>query len=296
MNGQHGEDDERVAMNRHARAQAAQARAAGNEGERRLPAWTRDYAIGLALVLLCAVAILLVAGQASRHWRRALGGPAPDEARVARDAMDAFPERGAPTNPPASTPAASGALARPPAPTAGAARSSSSPANATPGADAAATNAPTAADVASVVRELQARRLTIPVAGVTRETLASGSFLEGRESHTHEALDILAPRGTAIVAVEDGRIAKLFWSQAGGHTIYQFDPSDRVAYYYAHLDRYADGLTEGHIVHRGDIIGFVGSTGNAHADAPHLHFAIFVLTPERQWWKGTAIDPYPVLR
>jgi murein DD-endopeptidase MepM/ murein hydrolase activator NlpD len=91
-------------------------------------------------------------------------------------------------------------------------------------------------------------------------------------------------------------VAKLFTSKAGGLTIYQFDPSGTFSYYYAHLDGYADGLREGQIVHRGDVIGYVGSTGNASADAPHLHFAIFRLTSERQWWKGEPINPYPVLQ
>jgi murein DD-endopeptidase MepM/ murein hydrolase activator NlpD len=111
----------------------------------------------------------------------------------------------------------------------------------------------------------------------------------------HEALDILAPRGTPVVAVEDGRVVKLFWSNNGGHTIYQFDPSTRYAYYYAHLERYAEELTEGQFVARGTVIGYVGTSGNADASTPHLHFAIFELGPERQWWKGTPIDPYLVL-
>ena len=85
-------------------------------------------------------------------------------------------------------------------------------------------------------------------------------------------------------------------SVAGGLTVYQFDPSETFAYYYAHLDRYAEGLQEGQQVHRGDLLGYVGSTGNASEDAPHLHFAIFELGPERRWWKGDAINPYPLLR
>ena len=93
----------------------------------------------------------------------------------------------------------------------------------------------------------------------------------------------------------DGTIAKLFTSVPGGLTIYEFDPTRTYAYYYAHLDHYAAGVAEGNVVKRGDLIAYVGSTGNASADAPHLHFAIFVLGPEKQWWKGTAIDPYPLL-
>jgi murein DD-endopeptidase MepM/ murein hydrolase activator NlpD len=164
----------------------------------------------------------------------------------------------------------------------------------TPPADPAASARP-ASPMDDLVRELRARRFTVPVAGITADRIAP-SFHDGRGGHVHEALDILAPRGTAVLAVEDGTIAKLFWSNAGGHTIYQFDPSRRFAYYYAHLDRYADGLTDGQTVRRGDVIGFVGTTGNANAETPHLHFAIFQLTPERHWWEGTPIDPYPVLR
>ena len=115
----------------------------------------------------------------------------------------------------------------------------------------------------------------------------------GRE---HEALDILAPRGTPVVAVEDGTIAKLFNSKAGGITLYQFDPGKEYAYYYAHLDRYADGIKEGDRLRRGQVIGFVGTTGNAPKDTPHLHFAVFRLTADKHWWEGTPIDPYDILK
>ena len=106
----------------------------------------------------------------------------------------------------------------------------------------------------------------------------------------------MAPKGTKVLAVADGKVAKLFESKAGGLTIYQFDPTGAVAYYYAHLDRYAPGLADGAAVRRGQVIGFVGSTGNADTAAPHLHFAIFRLGPERRWWEGEAIDPYRVLK
>ena len=112
----------------------------------------------------------------------------------------------------------------------------------------------------------------------------------------HEALDILAPRRTPVRAVEGGKIVKLFNSKLGGLTIYQFDPSERFCYYYAHLDGYASGVTEGRSVSRGDVIGYVGTTGNAPPETPHLHFAVFLLGPDRHWWEGTAIDPYPLFR
>lgn len=98
-----------------------------------------------------------------------------------------------------------------------------------------------------------------------------------------------------MLAVDDGRIAKLFLSQPGGITIYQFGSSGRFAYYCAHLERYADGLAEGQAVRRGSVIGYVDATGNARADAPHLHFAIFRLGPEKQWWTGELVNPFPHL-
>ena len=155
--------------------------------------------------------------------------------------------------------------------------------------------ASTDASEAAVVQMLRARKLEIPVAGVDADDLRD-TYSEARGSRSHEALDILAPRNTKVRAVEHGRIEKLFTSKAGGLTIYEFDPTEAFAYYYAHLDRYADGLREGQIVKRGDVIGYVGSTGNASPDAPHLHFAIFRLTPARQWWKGEAVNPYLILR
>ena len=137
--------------------------------------------------------------------------------------------------------------------------------------------------------------LLIPVAGVLPGQLTD-TFNDTRDGvRRHEALDILAAGGTPVLAAADGTVAKLFTSVPGGLTIYEFDPTGTYAYYYAHLDRYAPGLAEGKALKRGDVIAYVGSTGNASAEAPHLHFAIFVLGPEKQWWKGTAIDPYPLL-
>jgi murein DD-endopeptidase MepM/ murein hydrolase activator NlpD len=137
--------------------------------------------------------------------------------------------------------------------------------------------------------------LMIPVAGVKAEALAD-TFDQQRGERPHEAMDIMAPKGTAVLAAADGKIVKLFNSKPGGLTIYEFDPGETRAYYYAHLDRYAPGLKEGQQVKRGDTIGFVGSSGNADVKAPHLHFTIFELTPEKQWWKGKPVNPYPLLR
>jgi peptidoglycan LD-endopeptidase LytH len=143
--------------------------------------------------------------------------------------------------------------------------------------------------------DLRTRKLLVPVEGVRASDLAD-TYREARGNKSHEAIDMAAPRGTPVRAVQDGRIAKLFNSRAGGLTIYQFDPSARYAYYYAHLDRYAEGLREGDAVHRGQVIGFVGTTGNAAPDNPHLHFAIFRLGAERRWWQGTPLNPYLVWR
>ena len=123
-----------------------------------------------------------------------------------------------------------------------------------------------------------------------------GQFGDRRDrgARGHEAVDILAPRNTPVHAVDDGTVAKLFFSKQGGITVYQFDPTERFCYYYAHLERYAPGLREQQKISRGEIIGYVGTTGNAPANTPHLHFAIFRLTPERHWWQGTPIDPWAV--
>jgi murein DD-endopeptidase MepM/ murein hydrolase activator NlpD len=141
---------------------------------------------------------------------------------------------------------------------------------------------------------LRTRELAVPVVGVAREDLHD-SFDDLRGLRQHEGIDLAAPSGTPVAAVDAGTIAKLFVSDAGGLTIYQFDPTAAYAYYYAHLDRYAEGLHEGQVVERGDVIGHVGTTGNA-GDTAHLHFAIFKLGPEKRWWEGEPINPYLVLR
>ena len=138
--------------------------------------------------------------------------------------------------------------------------------------------------------------LSLPVEGIERETLLD-NFEERRGgSRRHEAIDILAPRNTPVLAVADGTIAKLFDSVPGGHTIYQFDPSGRYCYYYAHLERYARDLEEGDRVERGDVIGYVGTSGNAPPNTPHLHFAVYRLGPEKRWWEGEPLNPFPLLR
>jgi len=162
----------------------------------------------------------------------------------------------------------------------------------------AATPASTRVDVAVMpadLVDLQARRLSIPLPGVEAAMLMD-TFGDNRTKGAHQALDIPAPMRTPVLAAEDGVVAKLFTSQRGGLTLYQFDPASRYAYYYAHLDGYAPGLVEGQRLHRCQLVGYVGLTGNSPAGAPHLHLAIFKLEPEPRWWRGAPVNPYTVLR
>lgn len=139
--------------------------------------------------------------------------------------------------------------------------------------------------------------LAIPVAGVRPADLVD-TFAEARAGglRRHDAIDIMAPLGTPVIAAAPGRIEKLFISKDGGNTVYQRSPDGRVIYYYAHLDRYAEGLSEGQVLRRGDAIGTVGFSGNANPAAPHLHFAVLLTRPEARWHEAaTAVDPYPML-
>jgi len=138
--------------------------------------------------------------------------------------------------------------------------------------------------------------LLLPVAGAHVRELKD-DFDETRGgTRRHEAIDILAPRGTPVMAAVDGTVAKLFTSQQGGLTVYEFDAAGEYCYYYAHLDRYAPGLAEGMAVRRGDPIGEVGTTGNAPKNTPHLHFAMFRLGADKKWWEGEAVNPFPMLQ
>lgn len=140
---------------------------------------------------------------------------------------------------------------------------------------------------------LRDRHLTLPVEGIDRDRLYD-SFDDPRSGgRVHHAIDIMAPRGTPIFAVEDGTIARLDDSQAGGGiVVYQYGSSRDFVYYYAHLEKWADGLQEGARVGRGQVLGYVGTTGNAPPDAPHLHFAITVADAEGRWWNGIPINPF----
>ncbi|MEL7058616.1 MAG: M23 family metallopeptidase [Acidobacteriota bacterium] len=154
-------------------------------------------------------------------------------------------------------------------------------------------------DGASVVfvDQLRARRLMVPVRDVGPAKLVD-SYDEprGGGSRVHRAIDIMAPVGTEVLAVEDGTIVSLAESRLGGRTIVQLDLTRTFRYSYAHLDRIARGLEEGDRVRRGQVIGTVGSTGNASADAPHLHFAVAVLDDDARWWDGDPLNPFDIWR
>lgn len=161
--------------------------------------------------------------------------------------------------------------------------------------------APTVAAGAVAVSEedlayLRERELAVPVAGARAAKIA-GSFDDDRSGgRVHHATDILAPRGTPVLAADEGRVWKMRSNALGGITIYAVDPLERFVFYYAHLDHYRDGLAEGASVQKGDTLGYVGTTGNAPPDVPHLHFQVSRLGADRRWWAGTPVDVLPFLR
>jgi peptidoglycan LD-endopeptidase LytH len=158
--------------------------------------------------------------------------------------------------------------------------------------------APVAGAGAAVLDErtyLRLRMLMVPVVGVRPEQVYD-SFLEPRSGgRVHHAVDIMAPRGTPVLAADDGRVLRLRRNTLGGITIYAVDPMDRYVYYYAHLERYAHGLAEGQVVTKGQVIGYVGTTGDAPANLPHLHFQMMRRPNAVRWWDGPPIDPKPYL-
>ena len=140
---------------------------------------------------------------------------------------------------------------------------------------------------------LRSRGLMVPVLGVTVDHL-SDTFNEPRgEERVHRAIDIMAPRGTPVLAADNGTIIRVSSNTLGGKTIYAIDPSRRLVYYYAHLDHYDVIAYTGKVVAKGDVIGYVGTTGNARGGPPHLHFQVMRYTDERRWWEGRPIDPFP---
>jgi murein DD-endopeptidase MepM/ murein hydrolase activator NlpD len=141
---------------------------------------------------------------------------------------------------------------------------------------------------------LAGRRLLVPVSGVEVARILD-SFTASRGARMHNALDIMAPRGTPVVSADDGTVLRVSENRAGGLTVYTADPDRRLVYYYAHMDRYAKGIAAGRPIARGDTIGFVGTTGNAPRDIPHLHFQMMLMHPEGRYWAGTPVNPLPFL-
>lgn len=140
-------------------------------------------------------------------------------------------------------------------------------------------------------------RLLLPVQGVRAEELRD-TFSDSRsEGRVHDAIDIMAPRNAPVLAAADGRVVRLFRSVKGGITLYQLAAADEhIVLYYAHLERYADGLAEGHFARRGETIAYVGDTGNAVPGNTHLHFQIYRVSDPKHFWTGDNINPYPLLR
>jgi murein DD-endopeptidase MepM/ murein hydrolase activator NlpD len=147
----------------------------------------------------------------------------------------------------------------------------------------------------SDVDYLRTRALVVPVAGADM-TRVEDTFADPRDGErVHRAIDILAPRGTPILSADDGKILRMTTSSLGGISMYTVDPTGRLVYYYAHMERYNDGVAAGHAIAKGDTLGFVGTTGNAPKDTPHLHFQVMRWPADGKYWNGDPIDPFDAL-
>ncbi len=139
-------------------------------------------------------------------------------------------------------------------------------------------------------------RLIIPVQGVRPQDLTD-TYAQARGSgRRHDAIDIPAPRGTPVLAAAPGVVLKRFHSERGGTALYHLSLDRQTVYYYAHLDRYAEGLTEGTALRQGEVLGYVGDSGNAGQGNCHLHFEITTTADPARYWGGTPQNPYPLLR
>ncbi|HEX6746868.1 MAG TPA: M23 family metallopeptidase [Longimicrobium sp.] len=152
------------------------------------------------------------------------------------------------------------------------------------------------ADTAAPPRAAAPGQLLVPVQGVKPSQLTDTYTQARGQGRVHDAIDIRAARGTPVLAAADGTVLKLFNSERGGITLYELGPDGHTIYYYAHLDRYAPGMDEGRRLRQGDVIGYVGHSGNAGAGNDHLHFEITTAADPRRWWAGTPQNPYPLLR
>ncbi len=155
---------------------------------------------------------------------------------------------------------------------------------------------PNASAATSDAEYLKLRHILLPVAGADMSRV-DDTFNDGRDGgeRTHHAIDILAPRGTPILSADDGRILRMSTSTLGGICMYTVDPDGRLVYYYAHMERYNDAMSPGRAIVKGDTLGFVGTTGNAPKDTPHLHFQVMRWATDGKYWNGEPIDPFEAL-
>jgi murein DD-endopeptidase MepM/ murein hydrolase activator NlpD len=143
---------------------------------------------------------------------------------------------------------------------------------------------------------LRGRRLLIPVSGVEPDDLRNDFNAARGGGRKHNAIDILAPYGTPVIAADDGYVLRLSRNRAGGIVVYATDPEERIVYYYAHLAGYHDGMSAGKALAKGDTIGYVGTSGNAPENTPHLHFQIMRMRGGGRYWNGEPLNPYPLLK
>jgi murein DD-endopeptidase MepM/ murein hydrolase activator NlpD len=182
-----------------------------------------------------------------------------------------------------------------PSPSAEASPAPSSPTSTPTPTSGAPQTSPNATAPAGGATSANASGLLIPVAGIRPEQLQDTYTQSRSAGRTHNSIDIMAARNTPVLAAADGQIIKLFNSERGGITLYQLGTDQRTVYYYAHLERYADGITENRFARRGELLGYVGDTGNAGRDNCHLHFAIWLVTDPKRFWDGENVNPYPLL-
>ena len=141
---------------------------------------------------------------------------------------------------------------------------------------------------------LRSRGLQVPVDGVDPSRIQD-TFLSARDGkRVHNAVDIMAKKGTPVLSADDGTIIRIGTNGLGGNVIWAVDSNQRFVLYYAHLDRFRPGLREGQPVQRGEVIGYVGTTGNAPKDAPHLHFQLMRLLDNKRYSEGPAVNPLPL--
>lgn len=253
-----------------------------------MPLGPRARVLLIAAVLFAALAAL-VWYLSTAYWSQPVTPLAPPRHTEESATPPATPTPAAPSSQATATPAPS-ATAMPSSPSPSATPSSPTTATPTPSPRAQATSGDANDALASM-------RLLIPVEGV-RPSQLQDTFDQARsEGRVHDAIDIMAPRGTPVLAAADGRVVKLFQSAKGGTTVYQLAAADEhFVFYYAHLDHYANGLSEGHLARRGETIGYVGDTGNAGPGNTHLHFQIYRVADPRHFWTGENINPYPILK